>query len=801
MDFANYWFSSAAGGGGYEIGNSLRFRGNQYLSWADNVTGSPSGRLLWTLSMWVKRARNGTTEDPFSAYQNNNNRFRFTLGSDDKLSSEEVGAGGSKLEAISAGQYRDPSAWYHYVIVYDTNNGDSNDRLRLYVNGVEDSPVNPSTASGWAGVIGDNGTELNFGSKLLSSRSAYFVGYLAEIHMVSEQGLDPTEFAEYDANGVWSPKVFSGSYGAHGFYLDFSDPSNIGADRSGNGNNWTATNFELTNTTSTSYDWVEDTPTTNWCTLNPLDKNSGQLPKDGNLYFDGSVSTGGLDVIAGTIRVSSGKYYWESTITAVGSIAVAAVGITKIQSVGRSVSGGLGGVSGECAYLPSGNKEVDGSSTSYGSSFTTGDVIGVALDCDAGTVTFYKNNTSQGAITYAVGGGLAPAIGQVQGYGAIQTVNFGQRDFAYTPPTGFNALNTANLPAPDIANGSANFRAVTYTGTGGTRDLVIENKAGVAWQPDFAWLKNRDVVDHHALFDSVRGALNWIASNSDAAESSLANSLTSFNADGYTLGSANLTNFLNQGYISWNWLAGNGTETNTDGTLSNTVTVSANPAAGFSIVEYTGDGVSNATVGHGLSAVPAFVMHKALSGSTAPWYCKHKNIASGTNLYLNWDYGETALTSSGGIGDLTSSTTFTCANGSSNNANVNTSGRRYVAYCFAEVEGYSKFGSYTGNGSTDGPFVYTGHAVAFVMIKRTDAASEWAMYDNERPGYNPDSQLRANTGDIDNSNPVVFIDTISNGFKIRTGDPAQNASGSSYIYISFAENPFGGSGVSPATAR
>jgi hypothetical protein len=508
---------------------------------------------------------------------------------------------------------------------------------------------------------------------------------------------------------------------------------------------------------------MSDTPTTNWCTLNPLDKNSSQSPKDGNLYFDGSVATGGLDVIAGTMRVTSGKYYWESTITNVGSIAVTGVGVTKIQSVGRSVSGGLGGVSGECAYLPSGNKNVDGTNSAYGASFTTGDVIGVALDCDAGTVTFYKNNTSQGAITYAVGGGLSPAVGQVQGYGAIQILNFGQREFAYPPGT---------------ASATDYFNCVTYTGNGSTQSIT-----GVGFQPDFVWIKKRDTDGNHMLTDVVRGANTELNSNTTAAETANTNALTSFNTDGFSVGADGAVNINNEGLVAWCWKAGGTASALNTGTIN--ASVSANQDAGFSIVTYTGTG-SAATVGHGLGVAPAMVIIKSRTTSDF-WVVGQTSLGFTTDNYLRLN-AASAKEAGGGVAWNNTAPTSTVVHiGTSSVLNGN--GNNYVAYCFAEKTGISKFGSFTGNGSSTGPFVECGFKPRLVIVKRTDAASNWFMYDTIRGTNNKlyADSVQEDNGEDGGSTTSNTILSLSTGFQMTSGN-GSNTNGGTYIFMAWAEN-------------
>jgi hypothetical protein len=706
------------------------------------------------------------------------------------------------MQLVSTAVYRDPSAWYHFIIAIDTTQATASNRAKMYVNGSQITAFDTATYPTLNADIGYiNTTTAQQIGALASGTYGYFSGYLTEVNFIDGSALTPSSFGETDAEtGAWKPKKYTGTYGTNGFYLNFSDNSGttsttLGKDYSPNGNNWTPNNFSVT--AGAGNDSLVDTPTQygsdtgaggevrgNYAVLNPLDKNSGQVPKDGNLLFDGSVATGGLDVIAGTVRVISGKWYWESTITNVGSIAVASVGITKIQCAGRSTSGSLGGVSGECAYLPSGNKQVDGSSTAYGASFTTGDVIGVALDCDTGAVTFYKNNVSQGSISDTVGNGLAPALGQAQGYGAVQNINFGQRPFEYSAPSGFKALCTTNLPTPTIGATSSTqankyFDVDTYTGNGGTL-----SRTGFGFQPDFIWSKPRSLVNSNQLFDAIRGNTKILYSDLTNAETTVSGVLDSFDTSGYTVGSSASINQNAATYVSWLWKANGAGSSNTAGTI--TSTVSANITAGFSIVTYTGTG-ANGTVGHGLGVAPKMVIVKSRSSGSTNWQVYHANSNASPATGVLFLDTTNAFTSSSVSWNNTAPTSSVFSIGTATNTNNN--GTTYVAYCFSEVAGYSAFGSYTGNGSADGPFVFTNMRPAFILIKRTDTTSNWTILDLAREGYNVDNDpLYPNLADAEGT--ADLSDILSNGFKLRSTDASVNANTGTYIYMSLASNPF-----------
>jgi hypothetical protein len=326
-----------------------------------------------------------------------------------------------------------------------------------------------------------------------------------------------------------------------------------------------------------------------------------------------------------------------------------------------------------------------------------------------------------------------------------------------------------------------------YSGNGSTQNIT-----GLDFQPDWVWIKERTSTSDNMLFDAVRGATNRLESNTTDSEGSSATQLNAFNSDGWTTGSSAGTNESGQTYASWNWLGANGTASNTDGSI--TSTVSANTTSGFSIVSYTGTG-SNATVGHGLGVTPAMIIFKNRSGSYNWPVLHHKLSGSGLyNLLLNSTNAEANYASA--LFNSTSPTSSVFNVGTS--TDLNASGENIIAYCFAEVKGFSKFGSYTGNGSTDGTFVYTGFKPAFVMGKATSGTENWFMNDNKRLGYNDKNyRLYPNLSNSEATDSNMEI--LSNGFKLNTANGNSNGVGITYIYMAFAEEPLVGD--NPATAR
>ena len=330
------------------------------------------------------------------------------------------------------------------------------------------------------------------------------------------------------------------------------------------------------------------------------------------------------------------------------------------------------------------------------------------------------------------------------------------------------------------------FNTKLYTGTGS--ELAI---TGVGFQPDWTWIKRRDAVANGGMFDNVRGATKLLSSSQTDGEQTLAQSLKSFDSDGFTLGTGTngYVNTNGSTTVSWNWLASNTTASNTDGSI--TSTVSANTTSGFSIVSYTGTG-SVATVGHGLGVTPKIVLIKNRDDGTTDWlYYTTQIDGSLDSLRFN----NTNAKSDSGF-SLPTSSVFSI-NGSSS---TGFSGQNYIAYCFAEKKGFSKFGSYIGNGSTDGTFVYTGFKPAFVIIKVSSTTNDWSMYDNQRDPINQvDNYLQPNTSLAEVSDTGKGTDFLSNGFKLRTTHGTHNTSGASYIYMAFAEEPLVGD--NPCTAR
>ena len=500
-----------------------------------------------------------------------------------------------------------------------------------------------------------------------------------------------------------------------------------------------------------------------------------------------SLSNGNLDIAnltanfegcTGTIYVSSGKYYFEFT----NSYSNVMIGVcTNNNPLGNNFSASTT----SWTYCSNGQKFGNGANgVSYGASFTTGDIIGVALDMDAGSITFYKNGVSQGVAfsTGLSGKELTPLVSSFVAAGAKGSANFGQRAFAYTAPSGFKALCTANLPAPLVTKPNTVMDVKLYTGNSSTQSIT-----GLGFNPDFIWIKCRSTAYQHALFDSVRGVTKHLTSNNTDAEytESAGNGLTSFNSDGFSLsgelavGTGNI-NTSSQTYAAWTWDAGTSTVTNTQGSI--TASLRANPTAGFSVCTFTQPSSSSSfSWGHGLGVAPELVFMKPTSAS-GNWQVYHKSTGA---QYL-WLNSTNAATGSGWSTVSSSVVTATATLWAGNYATV--------AYCFAPVVGYSSFGSYVGNGSDgNGPFVYTGFRPKWVMVKSSSSdpsgGGYWNILDATRSNYNTaTNRLAANFSGAEDSG-FSWMDLLSNGFKLRQLLDGSNVSGVTYIYIAFAESP------------
>ena len=776
----------------YKINQSLRFNdGDAPLL---HITPGSAGSLTtWTYSCWVKRSTLGSymgllavgtgdgSEDVLKFEPNNTLNFRYGSGSD----------------LTTSMLFRDVSAWYHIVVVADTTQSQnsttaSDSRLRFYVNGsqITDFSATQSYAS------------QNFEFRINTAAQHYIGefprvnghldGYLAEVNFIDGTAYDASNFGE-TIDGVWVPKDASGlTFGTNGFYLPFDDSSAIGDDESSNTNDLTVVNLAAT-------DVVKDSPTNNFCTLSYIDRYvTTNYLNEGALLMHATGVNNWVGNARSTFQVDSGKWYWE--VCGVGSGGFFRFGIRPAH-VTLAIGAGDSGNGHE--YYPYIKKSVTvGGNATYGSnddesmSSAEGVVWAVALDMDNGTLTIYRNNTSLGQMSSSLTGQQSPTIssyngstgfnfGQDSSFAGAKTAQGnadgnGQGDFYYAPPSGFLALCTANLPDPTIGPtadtlATDNFNTVLYTGNNATNRTI----SGFGFNPDWNWLKSRSIADNNVLTDILRGT-NHLHSNTTAADSDL--SYPELTTDGIIVSGST---YNNNGvtFVSWAWKAA----TAFSGTTNRSKAYSgrSNSAAGFSIITYVGDEQVGHEIPHNLDAAPEFVIAKS-RGHDDHWDCYHVGIASDAETdYIRLNSSNAAADASSVWNDTKPSSTVVTLG---NTDDLNKNNIDHIMYAFHSVEGYSKVGSYTGNGNADGTFVYTGFRPAWVLI-RSSGVGHWIIFDVTRHPTNVnDARLYANLNNAEDSS--YSLDLLSNGFKPRHTGSDFNSSGVNYIYLAFAEAPF-----------
>ena len=861
------------------VTNSVRLNGSD--THFRRTLSEGGDRRQATYSFWLKHGDDGNTNyNPIIFSKGNNVAYSDSIYLQIRTTSQGgdiymTGYLDDSQQAliVTNRKFRDPSAWYHFVLAFDTEQSTNTDRMKLYVNGVQEtsfsSVVYPSQNADMAfGYYGSNsGDDEVIGDYDAGESSTYHInGCLAEFHYVDGQQLTPTSFGEFK-NGVWIPIKYTGSHGTIGYHLKFdqtgtgtASSSTIGADSSGNNNHFTSSGIAAHDCN------FPDSPENNFCTLHPQGRRYGQSYmatfSEGNLK---AVGGGNATHIWGTMAInqiaSQGGVYFEVRLDSTdGNRSYGGlVGDNGVNNKSSSSNGAtyqypikalidlMSSVRGHFGT------DTDGTSidlTSGNTGFSNGDIAGFAILSDGKFFchrngTYIKNasgntgNPSTGANPIATidltEGDWIPYVG----YNSSYSVNFGQDgtfagqetsggnqdangigDFMHAVPTNCLAICSSNMAEPTIGPNSDtqaddHFNTVIYTGTGNnTQDVT-----NIGFQPDWVWIKNRTDGYSHQLQDSSRGmiATKILSANQTEGENTASATGDNYghisdtgtanggfftvthtinaNNDGGTIRKG--THFLGNNYVSWNWKANSGvTSTNNDGSLQSTV--QANTTAGFSIVTYTGDSTGNngtaSTVGHGLNAVPKFIWTLPRdSNDGAVYHAENTSAPETDRLILKSDSSNNTGTSDdSGFWNDTAPTSSVFSIGTRKHTNSNGG---MVAYCFAEIEGYSKFGSYiaiSGSGSTpnhDGVFIYLGFRPAWIAIKRADGTGNWNIHDKIRSPNNPMQNFMLGTAVAEQTSEA--IEFISNGVKLRSASGYfDHPSGANFVYLAFAETPF-----------
>jgi hypothetical protein len=813
--------AAAASAGGsdfytHQIANSARFTSSGVLT---RTAGTPTNIDKFTISFWVKKSEIGATQNFIFGDQSNINYQRLGFNSSDKLElHEQRGAGDSNGLRTVDQVFRDTSAWYNVVWVYDSGNATEEDREIFYVNGTRLTDV-----EGWDGgypsqnrdsVFNQSGSTLKIGGAS-SYYGNYLNGYMAEVVFNDGQAYAASDYGE-TKNGVWIPKDPSGlTFGNNGFYLKFESSSDIGNDSSGNNNDFTESGVD-------THDQMLDTPTFdsssnggNFCVMNPLNSGSNNTFSEGNLKVTNS--SGGCSALGTMSLVTGHKWYFEGKVTGSGNNWIGIIeenGYTNSANTNSSIAGSSG--FNNYLYGYNGSIYYGANSTATGATITTDDIIGVLVDLQSATNTiqFYKNGSAQGSAFNLTGTGInyTPMSDRGSSTGNGFWFNFGQEgtfgtgsgggnsdvngygSFYYDDGAAAKAICTANLPiadAVDPAQTDDNFPQKLYDSkiwTGGGTSTAV---SGLGFQPDFVWIKERENSSTYGAFNSTMGNTKLLGLGMTAAaevDQSADPGLESFDSDGFTVDYPNTADFYvnrsGEPYIAWNWRANGGT-TSTNSTGSVNVTQQVDPSGAFSISTYTGAG-GTGNIGHGLSSAATFVIIKQTNGVNN--YCVYAKGAQDSGALFAYMDSNSIFQSGSIFGNTEPSSTLVYLG---DNNEVNHTSRDYIAWCWANVEGYCKSGHWIGNANANGSFIYTGFKPAFLMLRYIGSGESWVILDDERDGYNPTNKnVRANSSNAEASGSTYNIDFLSNGFKPRTTWEGLNGSGYRIVYLAMAHNPF-----------
>ena len=772
----------------YKIKNAALFDGvTGYLSRTPAVAGN---RTTWTWSGWVRRGDMTSDDDIFGTGASLNNTTNVNVHNIRITGDQLIVYGysnGTQYHLVrTAAVFRDPTAFYHVVVAFDTTQSIASDRIKIYVNGVQLTSMSSASypSLNWAGFINFN--QVHSLSRYLGNGSGTWgklEGYMAEAHFIDGQALLPTDFGKTDLEtGNWVARKYTGTYGTNGFYLDFSNSLNIGVDVSGNSNNFTKTGV-VTQVTST--------PTDVAATLNPLAA-VGVTLTNGNRNVK-YVTPGGYPNVYASMSPDGLKGYFEwDEPTSIDGI----IGFQPKSSL----------QSGDFYYTTPTFwfHTTDGSIHNSSVTSLTGYLVaplstercGCAFDFTGGRRdVWFRNGTGWGT-NVGIGNpasGAYPAFTSTDltdagGYNIVfgpgaqdMNVYFSEAELTYAIPTGFKALTTNNLPAITAVdkNVDHHFKTVLYTGTG-----VSHVVGGVGFKPDFVWGKSRSSLLNHVITDAARGVTKTLNPNMINAEAIVAQGLTAFGADGFTLGTDLALNTNTATYVAWCASLPNVKTSGWAGLPTITPTKEMyNADLGMSIVTYTGNGIVGATIPHSLGKKPGFVMVKNLDDGISPWAVYHVSNGATKVMYLNDSSGVVAGTQWNNT-EPNSQLIILGGNGT-----INWPNSRHVAYIFTESD-FIKIGSYIGNGSVDGPMINTGLRPSFMLRKHVALGGEWVIMDDVRDPHNPRvNRLSANGSWAENdatylgAPPNGSMDFLSNGAKVRSSNGNINTANGVHIYM------------------
>lgn len=763
-----------------KIPYSVRFNDDDTAYMTKTFAGEGDG-IPWTYSVWLKRCNIGSFQYIFGAgdaADANERTYFYFENATDKLYFKSIVAGVSKGQLTTDMVFRDTTNWYHLFVAYDGANAVAADRMKIWVNGVlvdltiatplnqhENTYISKSSEPHWIG-------------KAIPAGALQYDGYMAELNFID--ALESVNNFGQTKNGVWIHKRYTGAYGTNGFYFTFENSSHFGEDQSGNGNDFTDSGLAAN-------DQVIDTPTNNYPTLNVLNKNINLGLAEGNLLL-GNGGAAWYEVLATQALPPTGKWYWEVDIGAdtaffAGGVRSIEVNdqqiITAVSYTGDDTDSWAAVTDGEAVW----DKYTNAAGTAMDQSLAANDILQIAVDVDTGKIWFGVNGTwcdsgDPVAGTNEAYSGLPNTLSPASAGHTNSTsiINFGQLGFVHTPPAGFKALCTKNLPEPSIKKPNLAFDILLHTGD----DVDGRDISGLLFQPDLMWIKNRTQARSHVLFDSVRG----VGSNKGLLSDSTATEITAntagygyidvINSDGFRLRNGSTdqwyTNEGGENFVDWCWKIG--------------------PQYGFDIVADQGTGSAHA-INHNCGGPPELIIRKGRDTSVPQsWLVYHHHALNKTDPET--DYGILDLTNAW-TDELTAwndiaptSTQFTVGTSTTMNEN----GKNFITYLWRSIPGFSKVFSFEGNANADGPVVNCEFRSRFVLFKNADGAHPWWIFDTARSTYNVAKlSLQPDSGGAEQDNALYQIDILSNGFKIRTANVNINTNNNTYVGIAMAELP------------